>query len=469
MEVTISNRIYVKEPDEALLRYCRNNLRLRNPEFIKKRRMGFYTGNTPEFLYLYEQDGDTLILPYGCLKIMAERFADPTFDEIQSKFQKPKEVDFHCKVPLYDYQAKAVEAMAQVYCGILQSPAGSGKTQMGIALASKIGRKTLWVTHTKDLLTQSKKRAELYMSPALIGTITEGQIKVGKGITFATVQTLAAIDLPVFKNEWDVIIVDECHHVAGTPTSVTQFSRVLNNLAARYKYGLSATVHRSDGLIRATNALLGEIVYSVPDTAVADKIITPTIQAVPTGVEASTCYTDTDGTIIYASLISYLVEHPGRNQLILETILRESQEPHSHLILSDRLEHLEFLMGSLPPELRSQAVMVSGSMNTKKGKLAREQAMEDMRSGRKHYLFATYSLAKEGLDIPRLDRLYLATPQKDYAVIVQSVGRISRTAEGKSEAMCFDFVDNIVKMMRFYRQRCRSYKKLGCQIKEGPV
>lgn len=469
MEVTISNRIYVKEPDETLLRYCRDNLRLRNPEFIKKRRMGFYTGNTPEFLYLYEQDGDTLILPYGCLKVMAERFADPTYDAIRSDFQAPRMVNFHCEVPLYDYQAEAVKAMSHVYCGILQSPAGSGKTQMGIALASKIGRKTLWVTHTKDLLTQSKKRAELYMSPALIGTITEGQIKVGKGITFATVQTLAAIDLPVFKNEWDVIIVDECHHVAGTPTSVTQFSRVLNNLAARCKYGLSATVHRSDGLIRATNALLGEIVYSVPDTAVADKIITPTIQAVPTGVEASTCYTDTDGTIIYASLISYLVEHPRRNKLILDTILRESQQPHSHLILSDRLEHLEFLMGSLPPELRIQAVMVSGSMNTKKGKLAREQAMEDMRSGRKRYLFATYSLAKEGLDIPRLDRLYLATPQKDYAVIVQSVGRISRTAEGKSEAMCFDFVDNIVKMMRFYRQRCRSYKKLGCQIKESPV
>ena len=32
------------------------------------------------------------------------------------------------------------------------------------------------------------------------------------------------------------------------------------------------------------------------------------------------------------------------------------------------------------------------------------------------------SLAKEGLDVPRLERLYLTTPQKDYAVVTQSIG-----------------------------------------------
>ena len=78
-------------------------------------------------------------------------------------------------------------------------------------------------------------------------------------------------------------------------------------------------------------------------------------------------------------------------------------------------------------KLRAQAAVIDGKMTSKKRKAEREQAIEDMRTGKKRYLFATYSLAKEGLDIPRLDRLYLTTPQKDYAVIVQSVGRIART------------------------------------------
>ena len=87
--------------------------------------------------------------------------------------------------------------------------------------------------------------------------------------------------------------------------------------------------------------------------------------------------------------------------------------------------------------------MISGKMTTKKGKAEREQALEDMRSGKKKYLFATYSLAKEGLDVPRLERLYLTTPQKDYAVVTQSIGRIARTLEGKSDPIAYDFVDDI--------------------------
>ena len=71
--------------------------------------------------------------------------------------------------------------------------------------------------------------------------------------------------------------------------------------------------------------------------------------------------------------------------------------------------------------MAKEAVMVDGKMTSKKGKLEREKALDEMRKGNKKYLFATYQLAKEGLDIPRLERLYLTTPQSDYAVITQSV------------------------------------------------
>ncbi len=105
-------------------------------------------------------------------------------------------------------------------------------------------------------------------------------------------------------------------------------------------------------------------------------------------------------------------------------------------------------------------------MTSKKGKAEREQAIEDMRTGRKKYLFATYSLCKEGLDIPRLDRLFMTTPVKDYAVVVQSIGRIARTFEGKDEPIVYDFVDNIGYLMRAYKQRCRHYKKAGAYFIE---
>lgn len=459
MQVTVGNQLRIENPSEQLLTWCKKQLILSNPEYIKKKRMGFWTGNTPEKLYLFQWDGDTLVLPYGCLNDVL------AMDDCCMKVNlpTPTEVDFGCTIPLYDYQVEAKEALITAYYGILQAPAGCGKTQIGIAVAADTGRRTLWLTHTRDLLVQSKSRAEQYMSPSLTGTITEGRVQIGKAITFATVQTMCNLDLSQYRDVWDCIIVDECHRVAGTPTAMTQFSKVLNALAARHKYGLSATVHRADGMIAATYALLGGIAYQVPDEAVKDKIMTVSVLPRVTHQGLSREFLDTDGTIIYAKLVNYLTERRDRNNLIVADLV--TNRDHYNLILSDRLTHLETLMNRLPLDLRKQAVMIDGKMTTKKAKALREQAIEEMRQGRKRYLFATYSLAREGLDIPRLDRLYLTTPQKDYAVITQSVGRIARTFEGKSEPICYDYVDDGIQyLVRSYKKRCTSYRKLGCKF-----
>ena len=459
--MTVGNQLRIQEPTANLLDWCKKNMVLANPDYAKKVRMHLWLGNTPQKLYLMQWDGDTLVLPYGCLNTVLSMGEC----EVINDLPVPKEVDFGCSVPLYDYQEAAKEAMLKAYYGILQSPAGSGKTQVGIALAAALGRKTLWLTHTRDLLLQSKNRAEQYMSPSLTGTITEGRVQLGKAITFATVQTMCNLDLGRYRDVWDCIIVDECHRVAGTPTSVTQFSKVLNSLAARHKYGLSATVHRADGMIAATYALLGQIAYQVPDAAVAEKVMTVSVLPRPTHQGLSREFLDTDGTIIYAKLVNFLADRYDRNELIAADLVENRN--HYNLILSDRLSHLEYLMKHLPSDLRDQAVMVDGKMTSKKAKAMREQAIEDMRQGRKRYLFATYSLAKEGLDIPRLDRLYLATPQKDYAVITQSIGRIARTFEGKAEPVVYDYVDEGIQyLVRSYKKRCATYRKCGCKFIE---
>lgn len=459
--IAISNVITIDGPSAELLKWCRQHLKLRNPEYAKKQRMHFWVGNTPEFLYLYETHGDKLVLPYGVLRNILPMV---NADEIKTGFAIPEKIDYHCEVPLYDYQQKAVEQVYWKQYGILQSAAGSGKTQMGIALIAKSGKRALWLTHTKDLLLQSKERARQYMGAALLGTITEGKVNIGEGITFATVQTMCNLDLAQYKDMWDVIIVDECHRVAGTPTAVSQFSKVLNSLSARHKYGLSATVHRSDGLIQATFALLGDVVYTVPTEAVADKIMKVGILPVPTGIRIDRSCQNSDGTLNYAKLIGYLTESYKRNLRIVECIVENQENPS--LILSDRLGHLETLMSMLPANIRKDAVMVSGKMTTKKGKAEREQAIEDMRSGAKKYLFATYSLAKEGLDVPRLERLYMVTPQKDYAVITQAIGRIARTAKGKAEPIAYDFVDDIQYLVKAYKKRCTTYRKNGAYFVE---
>lgn len=73
-------------------------------------------------------------------------------------------------------------------------------------------------------------------------------------------------------------------------------------------------------------------------------------------------------------------------------------------------------------------------------------------------------LAKEGLDIPRLDRLILASPHRDKATVVQSVGRIERKHETKTDAVVYDLVDNTQFHQNMFKNRKTIYKKNGNEI-----
>jgi superfamily II DNA or RNA helicase len=470
MVTYVGSTIRVVEPSEELVRWCKDHLTLPNPDYYKKERMGLWVGKTPKTISLWRMGNlhrmvRNELYPLPILEMPFGVFRDVYhfMDNVQVTFLEAEHVEYGDPIPLYDYQADAVQAAFRKRYGILQAPAGCGKTQMGLALIQRYGVKALWLTHTKDLLNQSKERAERYMDKSLMGTITEGKVDIGKGITFATVQTMSKMNLREYRDTWGVIICDECHRVCCSATGVAMFEKVLNELSCGHKYGLSATVHRADGLIRATFALIGRVVYTVPETAVEALVEPVSVETVQTYAEFPEDAVKDDGSIVWAKLINGLCADRERNRLIGEK-LRENKE-YSCLILSDRLAHLEALMTELPVEMMDKAVMISGRMTSKKGKAEREAAIEQMRTGEKKYLFATYTLAKEGLDVPRLERLFLTTPQKDEAIIIQSLGRIARKFAGKAKPVCVDFVDGKIGMMvGMWKKRMRIYRAKGVEM-----
>ena len=464
MNTIIANRITIEDPSPDVIQWAKDNLKFANPEYEKKQRMGFWVGKTPKELRMYEWNGNKLVLPFGVIRELMPLLKDTL---VYTRFRQNNVVNYGGDdVPLYDYQRTACQHMVLAKYGILKSKPGSGKTQMGIALIKHYKRRALWLCHTQDLLKQSMDRAKLYMNPELIGTITEGKVNVGVGVTFATVQTMANLDLEHFRDYWDVVIVDECHRVSASATTFTRYERVLNHLAARHKIGLSATPERSDGLIRATFALLGEIAYEVPDSAVADRTMKVKIRPVYTEFEIDDECLNDDGTINYVKLIEAITTDWKRNRDIADLIVQN--RGHSCLILSDRLAQLEEIMEWLPDDIRNDFAYINGKMQSKKAKAEREQALEDMRTGKKKYLFASYSLAKEGLDVPRLDRLFLASPCKYSAIITQAVGRVQRTFEGKETPVVYDFVDvNVWFCQGAFKKRCTSYRKMGAEIEKG--
>lgn len=471
MQVYVSNEVRIIDPSSEILDWVFRNFEVANPEYEKRLKNGFSVWKCPEKVRFFkmEIDGGSLVLriPYGMYSFLKECISSRT-KQVYDMRSDHGDLDYgNIALPLYDYQATAVNAMMNAGGGILIGKCGSGKTQIGIGAAVALKRKTLWLTHTNDLLEQSYERASRYMPKEWLGKIAAGKVDIGSHITFATVQTLSKKNLEEYKYEWDAIIVDECHRVCGTADKAQMFYKTITSLNAKYKYGLTATLHRADGLIQSVLATLGPECYTIPMDAVADKTITPTVIIRNTALPASMDYLDEHGDVCFTKLIDYVAKDRERNQQIINDVI--SNPGHSSLILSDRISHLEELLSLMPDSEKEKCVMLNGKQQTKKAKELRNQAIEDMRTGKKTYLFATYGLAKEGLDIPRLDRLYLATPKKDSAVVEQSLGRISRVYDGKTEAICYDYVDSKIGMLSrgIYPKREKIYRYMELPVIYG--
>ena len=205
MKYVIANDIRVEQPSQEVVSYANAQLILDNPEYAKKERMGYWTGETPKKICLFSQDVDTLILPYGCL---SDLWKFKPFD-YETHFAPVQRNLMQGSINLYPYQQRALEALLRGKNGVLEAPCGSGKTQIGLALIKALGLKALWLTHTQKLLLQSKQRCEAYFKGDF-GTITEGKVNIGRDITFATIQTMAKLDPRTYKDAFNVVVVDEC-------------------------------------------------------------------------------------------------------------------------------------------------------------------------------------------------------------------------------------------------------------------
>lgn len=454
MEIDVGAKLRVRQPTSEIMNWCKQNLVLDNPDYHKKVRLGKWTGNTPRHIVLYETIGTELLLPFGCLKSVWG--LGKTEDVFKPVFNPFRRFNYKSNINLYRYQENAVEAILRAKNGVVVMPCGAGKTQTALEAVARLGGRTLWLTHTKDLMTQSLTRAKAVFDADAncYGTITGGKVDIRDGITFATVQTMSKIDLTQYRDAFDVVIVDECHHAIGSPTKVMQFYKVLSHLSARYKIGLTATPKRADGLERSMYALLGGIICEISKDEVKHTTCPVEVRRLKTDWVPDYDYVLAgDGTINYASLVDDLVHSETRFKMVLDAIQALPKAPT--LVLANRVEYLQKMCDSY----QGKAICLSTLGASKKAKEERKTALKALNDGELDCIFATYLLAKEGLDCPNLRYLILATPEKDETTVVQAVGRVARKAEGKDVGVVLDFIDNFGMYQGWAKKRLGFYKK----------
>lgn len=291
MLVVFANNICVYDAPSALLSAVSRDLTIENPALARAKRQGRTGWGIAKNLYLYVQDNDgAMVLPRGYARefyqhIDRQQQIQPFAVRYKDQRQFGVPVDFGAwpeEFSLRDYQKPFIEAL-RAENGVGVSPAGSGKTIMGLNLVSRIGRATVWLTHTKDLMEQSAARARSVLpNVGEIGLIGGGHKSFGdRKLIVATVQTLQRNpELIKELNQFvGCVVIDEAHHFPST-----QFLDVGAEFTAARFFGLTATPARKDDMTPYMLRGIGPILYQVDRTHLYqdDKLVRPEVRFVYT-------------------------------------------------------------------------------------------------------------------------------------------------------------------------------------------
>lgn len=431
-------------------------LTIPNPAWANNERLGFSNHGVPQTLKLYEED------EFGVLKV--PRNAPVVYAEhvVEDDRSKGYPIKVPSKIQLKDDQKPAVDAVMLAGDGILQAGTGKGKSVMACEVISRFGRTTLILVHKEFLMDQFTGHLKNWLG------LTDDDIGYARGnprgwtwkdkkVVIGMLQSIYAnIDgLPEgFTEHFGLVISDECHRV-----SAATWAQVITIFPCQKRLGLTATPKRSDGLEVVFHYHLGPIVYQL--TGINMK---PVVHIVRTDVRTEELGDIGKGNnIMLAKLITNLSKHQDRNTKILKLLIDAAKAGRKVIILSDRREQVEGLKDALDRQKDALGLadchtrMYVGGMD----KFARQEAEKNG-----DIFFATYQMAKEGLDIPELDALFLVTPNSSAITIEQSLGRIARSAEGKATPMVVDFLDRHLGICNaLFNKRMKVYNKMELEVK----
>ena len=316
-----------------------------------------------------------------------------------------------------------------------------GKTFTGLAIAGKLGQKTLIVTHTIALRDQWVKEVEKVYG------ITSGIIGSGKWDTDSLVvvgntQSLYR-NIPKIQKEFGTIILDEMHHVSS-PT----FNRVIDACYSRYKIGLSGTIERKDGKHVVFRDYFGSTVIQPPK----ENYMTPKVHIVPSEIRFM------DGTKIpWANKVTNLATNDEYKHTVSMLAAAYAARGHKVLVVSDRVHFLK----QCAELTGDKAISITGDIPHGD----REALIDEVMYGDKNVLYGTQSIFSEGISVDSLSCLILGTPINNEPLLTQLVGRVIRKKEGKIDPVIVDIHLKGNTAKRQASNRAGYYMKQGWDMK----
>ena len=195
--------------------------------------------------------------------------------KIEDKRTQGRELNISFKGELRESQIPAVETMLENETGILHAATAFGKTVVCCDMIARRGISTLILVDRADLMNQWIKRLDEFLDideelpeyqtktgrtrkrKSLIGNLQGAHDTLTGIVDVAMIRSLKKKDgfHPMLK-EYAQVYFDECHHAASESAI-----EVLQEINAKYVYGVTATPKRGDGKEKINEFLLGPIRY----------------------------------------------------------------------------------------------------------------------------------------------------------------------------------------------------------------
>lgn len=383
---------------------------------------------SPAPFKVYKEKGDRMCIPrYFGREIVSDIRPDPHKARLTTHFQPQNDIQT-------DAIEKGIHALSTVGGGVLSLPCGFGKTFCSIKIACHFKVRTIVVVHKEFLATQWEEQIKRFCPGATIGRVQCDRLELDRDVSIALIQTLSQRTYPI--GTFDTIgllIVDEAHHVCARA-----FSQFLFKLCPKYTLGLTATPERKDGLTRLLYWFLGPSFYCIERTS-RDAEVKWVPYTGPFPEVATTRF----GKLSLPNMITDLSECPERNEILctlIDTLLNTTTR--NILLLTDRRCHAHFFTERYPDH---SGLYIGGLKD-----------VDRETSAQKRFIIATFGLAQEGLDIPKLDTVILATPKSD---IKQAVGRILRGGSA-NPPIVYDVVDHWSVFYAMAQKRKKVYSEM---------
>jgi len=458
IKAKIGNAIYLSTGSVPInaVQEIKNSLTMQNPDWLKNEKYGRWNGNTPRELRYYQHEDGVLTIPRGFLPQMEEILKGHGYLAIvMDDTRTVDEVNFTFSGTLRPYQKEAAESILSKDMGVAQMPTGSGKTVVALYCIAQRKQPAIVIVDTKELFDQWIDRIEslLGIPKKEVGIITGGKKNVvGEKITVSTVQSLYKCADQILPHIGHVVL-DECHIVPAKT-----FSEAVNAFDAKYRLGLSATPYNHDGLSDLIFWYMGELVHSVSPEKLQDL---GEIMQVKVLARATTFDYPYHGSDDYQPMIRALINDSSRNSLIAEDVKEFVDDcKGAVLVVSDRIEHCQDLYNRLDGNGFRTEILTSDV----KPKSKREAIVQDLNAGNVRVLIATTQLIGKGFDCKSLTGLFITMPISSPRRLVQLMGRVVRTEEGKEQPIVYDYDDKPEVLKYRFHQRGDIYESEGAII-----